>query len=160
MPTDFQRIIRVLLDYDVDFIVVGALSAVFQGAPVSTFDIDIVHRRSGENIDRLLNALRELNAQYRRPDDRTLTPDRDALAGDGHHLLQTDAGPLDVLGTIEDSWSYVDLLEYRVELEFEGNSVDALSLRKYIDFVEQSDRSDDHAKLAVLRETLEQSNDA
>ena len=37
----------------VELIVVGGLAAVAQGAPITTMDLDIVHRRTHENIERL-----------------------------------------------------------------------------------------------------------
>ncbi len=159
MPTDFRRILRLLLDHDVDFIVVGALSSVLQGAPVSTFDIDIVHERSRDNVDRLSQVLAELNARYRGPGDRESAPDPEGLMGKGHHLFETDAGPLDVLGEIEEQFSYEDLLDDSVELDFDGRSVRVLSLARYVDFVSGSDRPKDQARLAVLRETLDQTDD-
>lgn len=155
MPTDFRRILDELLAHDVDFIVVGALSSVLQGAPISTFDIDIVHARDPDNVDRLLNVLGELDARYRGHADRELRPDADALAGEGHHLLETDAGPLDVLGIIEGDLSYEDLIDDTVELDFDGESVRVLSLSRYVEFVEQSDRPKDQGRLQVLRATLE-----
>lgn len=160
MPTNFRRIVDELLAHDVEFIVVGALSSVLQGAPISTFDIDVVHARDADNVDRLLEALDELNARYRGHGDRDLRPDADALAGDGHHLLETDAGPLDILGVIEDELSYDDLIDDTVELDFDGESVRVLSLRRYVDFVEQSDRPKDQGRLQVLRATLDQRDDS
>jgi len=61
VPTDFRRIIDKLLVHDVDFIVVGALSSVLQGAPISFFDIDIVHARDR----RLLSEGRIRNTNHR-----------------------------------------------------------------------------------------------
>ena len=156
MPTDFRRIIDELLAHDVEFIVVGALSSVLQGAPISTFDIDIVHARDADNVDRLLEALDELNARYRGHGDRDRRPDAEALVADGHHLLKTDAGPLDILGVIQGDLSYEDLIGDAVELDFDGESVQVLSLRRYVDFVEQSERPKDQGRLQVLRATLEQ----
>ena len=156
MPTDFRRIIDELLAHDVEFIVVGALSSVLQGPPISTFDIDIVHARDADNVDRLLEALDELNARYRGHGDRDLRPDAEALVADDHHLLETDAGPLDILGVIQGDLSYEDLIGDAVELDFDGESVQVLSLRRYVDFVEQSERPKDQGRLQVLRATLEQ----
>jgi hypothetical protein len=54
MPaTDFLAAIRTLTEYAVDFIVVGGVAAVLEGAPISTFDLDIVHFREVENVQRL-----------------------------------------------------------------------------------------------------------
>ena len=89
--------LRVLHRHHVDFIVVGGVCAVLHGAPVDTFDLDIVHSRDTANLDRLLGALDELGAHYRR---RDLKPGRSHLQSPGHQLLDTRFGPLDVLGEI------------------------------------------------------------
>jgi len=57
--------IRALRDPGIEFLVVGGLSAVLNGAPVNTFDVDIVHRRTPENVDRILPVLESLDAVYR-----------------------------------------------------------------------------------------------
>ena len=51
--TDFSAILAVLARHRVEFIVVGGVCAVLLGAPVGTFDVDIVHSRSEQNLDRL-----------------------------------------------------------------------------------------------------------
>jgi hypothetical protein len=104
----FREILTVLCKHRVDFVVVGGVAAVLDGAPYTTYDVDVVHRRTPENIDRLLMALSELGARYRsRPD---LAPDRSHLESAGHQLLKTTAGPLDVLGEIEGGLDYNALL--------------------------------------------------
>jgi hypothetical protein len=86
-------------------VLVGALAAVAQGAPITTHDVDIVHARTPDNLDRLMTALARLNARYRgRPASTPLAADRAALATPGHSLFMTDLGPLDCLGSIEMAW--------------------------------------------------------
>jgi hypothetical protein len=58
------RILEVLSDQGVEFVVVGGLAAVLGGAPLSTFDLDVVHCRNPANIERLLAALHLLDAVY------------------------------------------------------------------------------------------------
>ena len=70
------------------------------GAPISTFDLDIIHHRTEENINRLLLALDELEAHYRIRRDIKIKPKKHGLEGNGHHLLLTTGGPLDILGTV------------------------------------------------------------
>jgi len=57
--------LRALHDGGVDFIVVGGLASVLNGAPVNTFDIDVVHSRHAANVDRLLPVLEALDAVFR-----------------------------------------------------------------------------------------------
>lgn len=40
---DFSAILKVLARHEIEFIVVGGVCAVLLGAPVATFDLDIVH---------------------------------------------------------------------------------------------------------------------
>jgi hypothetical protein len=53
--------------------VVGMAAGVLRGAPVTTVDLDIVHRRGLDNVSHLLEALAELQAVYRH-DPRRLRP--------------------------------------------------------------------------------------
>ena len=62
---DFEKILRVLVKHKVDFILVGGLCAVLHGAPIQTFDLDMVPSREPENLTRLQSSLRELGAYYR-----------------------------------------------------------------------------------------------
>jgi hypothetical protein len=62
--TQIRPVLRVLLKHNVDFIVVGGIAAVLRGAPINTFDLDIVHSRNPVNVSRLETALDELEAVY------------------------------------------------------------------------------------------------
>ncbi len=48
----------------VQFIVVDGVAAVLNGAPIDTFDLDLVYSRDPANIDRLLTALESLDAIF------------------------------------------------------------------------------------------------
>ncbi|WP_437646974.1 hypothetical protein [Sorangium sp. So ce362] len=54
--TKIVDLLGVLARHRVDFIVVGGVAAVIHGAPVNTFDMDVVHARTPDNIERLLGA--------------------------------------------------------------------------------------------------------
>jgi hypothetical protein len=154
-PTaDFTRILRTLQTHRVDFIVVGGVSAVLHGAPVSTFDLDIIHDRSPENVDRLVSALATLHAYYRCRPGQRIHPAAAHLSGPGHQLLLTDAGPLDVLGALGET-EYKDLLNDTTEFNLEGiPGLRVLNLDRLIQLKEAAGREKDHAVLPVLRRTL------
>jgi hypothetical protein len=153
--TDFLAVLRLLSAHRAAFIVVGGVGAVLNGAPYNTFDLDIVHARDAANIERLLEALRELNAVYRiRPD---LVPTAAHLASAGHQLLMTKHGPLDVLGAIGHGRAYEDLLPHTTELEIaEGLRVPVLNLEMLIVTKEEAGAEKDRLVLPLLRRTLEE----
>lgn len=72
-PKIHEILVR-LADEGVEVIVVGMAAAVLQGVPVTTWDLDVVHRRTPENVTRLLGVLRDLEAVTRH-DPRRLKPD-------------------------------------------------------------------------------------
>jgi hypothetical protein len=80
---DVGELLRRLADARVEFIVVGGAAAVLHGAPITTEDLDIVHRRSPENVSRLRALLDELDARVRGLANRRLPPQESALLGDG-----------------------------------------------------------------------------
>jgi hypothetical protein len=148
------EILRLLAAGKIDFIVVGMAAGVLRGAPVTTVDLDIVHRRGADNVSRLLAVLRELEAVYRH-DSRGLRPDESHLTSPGHQLLATKFGDLDCLGSIGDGQSYEDLLEHAPELALAENVVlRVIDLPTLIELKEKAGRPKDLAALPVLRATL------
>jgi hypothetical protein len=158
MPdSDFLAALRTLCEGGVEFVVVGGLAAVLNGAPVTTFDLDIVPARSEANVARLLRVLDDMDAVYRMQPARRLKPDVSHLSSPGHHNLITNLGPVDVLGTIGRGLSYEDLLPHAVEMEIgDGLRVRVLDLTTIVALKEELASEKDLAVLPVLRRTLEQ----
>ena len=154
---DFLAILRTLVRHRVDFIVVGGVCAVLHGAPVATFDLDLVHSREPDNIERLLVALEALKAHYRTPGRQGAKPNRSHLSSPDHQLLMTQAGPLDLLGIVGAGRGYDELFPDTEELALGGSlKVRVLSLAALIQSKEETGRDKDKAVLAILRCTLEE----
>jgi hypothetical protein len=158
-PPRFKEALEVLGHHRVDFIVVGGVAAVLGGAPISTFDLDIVHDRAPANVARLLSALKDLDARYRDLTGRVLRPEAQGLEGEGHHLLLTRCGPLDVLGRIGAGRGYQDLIGDSVVRPLDGLTVRVLGLEALIRSKIEAGRDKDRAVLATLRRTLEESGE-
>lgn len=158
---DFLAILRTLLEHQVEFIVVGGVCGVLHGAPISTFDLDVVHSREPHNLDRLLSALEALHAHYRTPGGGNLRPTLSHLASAGHQLLMTEAGPLDLLGTIGKGHGYDDLVLETIELDAGKElRVRVLDLPALIRIKDETAQEKDRAQLAILRRTLEEKSRA
>jgi hypothetical protein len=152
----FAEILRRLVEGDVEFVVVGMTAGILHGAPVTTLDIDVVHRRSPENVARLLRVLDKMDAVHRH-DPRRLRPAASHLIGPGHLLLTTTLGDLDCLGTIDQGRSYEQLVGLTVEMKLSGGrSIRVLTLAALIEAKERAGRPKDIAALPVLRATLEE----
>ncbi|MFH1984971.1 MAG: hypothetical protein ABIL58_24275 [Pseudomonadota bacterium] len=64
---NLSALIKGLSQAGVEFIIVGGIAAVAQGAPVTTFDLDIVHRRTDDHVEKLDRFLKSIDAHFRRP---------------------------------------------------------------------------------------------
>ncbi len=152
----FAEILRTLAANDIEVIVVGMVAGGWQGCPVSTGDVDVVHRRTHKNVARLVDVLQKLNAVYRH-DVRRLGPKESHLIGPGHQLLETTHGDLDCLGSIGDGLGYEELLEDSVCMDLgEGLKIQVLGLPKLIELKKRAGRPKDLAALPVLEATLEE----
>lgn len=151
---DLSRIIERLLEAEIEFILVGGLAAVIQGAPVTTMDVDILYKRSPENALKLFSFLQSIHAIYRRPDDKIIVPKKEDFYGMGHGLFSTTLGPIDVLGFIEQGCIYEDLLDHSVAIQFRAHTVRVLDIEKIIELKRASKDPKDKRRLPVLEETL------
>jgi hypothetical protein len=158
MPdSSFLAALRALREGGVEFAVVGGVAAVLNGAPVNTFDLDIVPARDEKNVDKLLRVLDAIDAVYRMHPGRQLKPNASHLSSPGHHNLITSCGPLDVLGTIGRGLSYEDLLPHTIDMETGGGvQVRVLNLETIVALKEELAGQKDLAVLPILRRTLEQ----
>jgi predicted nucleotidyltransferase len=140
---------------EIQFIIVGGLAAVLNGAPVQTYDIDLVYSREAENIDRLLKFLAEVDAIFRIQPERRLRPNKSHLTGSGHLNLLTRYGPVDLLATIGQGLDFSALLPRSTEMDIgDGIGVRVLDLETIIAVKEQLASEKDLAALPILRRTL------
>ncbi len=153
MTPSFREILEILNKYEVEYIVVGGVAAVIQGAPITTFDLDTLVRVEDGNAERLLKALSELEACYREHQTPLKPTKKDVMAG-GHMLLMTRAGPLDVLGFIGNGRRYEDLISVSSEIGMTVGTLRVLDLEELIRQKKILGRPKDRAVADLLEEAL------
>jgi hypothetical protein len=100
-----------LARHGVEFMVIGGEAGTLHGSPLPTFDTDLCYRRTRENLERLAAALKELHPTLRgAPPDLPFRLDAQSLALGSNFTLNTDAGPLDLLGWVEPFGTFEKLL--------------------------------------------------
>jgi hypothetical protein len=95
---DPGRLLRALVDGQVDFVVIGGVAAVLHGSARNTFDLDICFASDPVNLEALGSTLVGLQAQLRGvAEPVAFTPDAGTLKRVDVLTLTTSAGDLDVL---------------------------------------------------------------
>jgi hypothetical protein len=158
MDGDFGSVLQALIDANVEFVVVGELEAALNKVSGTMFGLEVVYRRTSENVDRILPVLDALDAMYRVQPERRLRPTTSALLSAGHQKLLTRYGPLDLLGTIGEALGYEELVPRSTEMLIaEGVRARILNLETLIEVKEQLSGEKDRAMLPLLRHALEES---
>ncbi|MFN3650223.1 MAG: hypothetical protein ACK47B_11645 [Armatimonadota bacterium] len=151
----FESLLRVLVDGGVEFILVGGVAATVHGAVRLTEDLDIVYRRTPENLERLAAAVGGLHPYLRgMPPGLPFTLDVRTLRHGLNFTLTTDLGALDLLGEITGGGGYESLFPTTHEITLYGLPCRVLSLPRLIEVKRAAGRPKDLEALAEL-EALE-----
>jgi predicted nucleotidyltransferase len=156
--TEFDQLLRPLVQHDVAFIIVGGVAAIAHGSARHTQDLDVVYQRSPENLDRLVAALAPYKPYLRgAPPGLPFVWDSTTLKRGLNFTLITTLGGLDVLGEITGGGTYEDLLPQTVELDIFGFRCRCLTVRQLIRAKRAAGRPKDFEVLAELEAIEEES---
>src|SRR5579864_9554553 len=98
---ELARMLQALCDAQVEFVVVGGVSASLHGSAQVTFDLDICYSRSSVNLGRLTNALAPFHPRPRGfPKDLPFIWDQATLRNGSLFTLATDLGEIKLLGEV------------------------------------------------------------
>ncbi len=159
MQPDFrpEMILRQLVERGVAFVMIGGMAAVAHGGVLPTRDVDVTPEPSTENLDRLADALRDLDARVRDPDIPEGLPiscDATSLASAVFWNLTTRYGDLDISFTPAGTNGYASLIHEAEPIEFRGVDIRLASLATIVLSKATANRPKDQRALPVLRELL------
>jgi hypothetical protein len=154
-----EDILACLNRHGVDYVVIGAFAAIAQGAPLeATHDVDVTPRRDKDNLQRLSEALEELDAGIRVDDlDEGLPFAHDAasLAAMAMLNLTCEAGDFDVVFSPAAAPSGFDeLVGSSVRIRVGSEDVSVASLEDVLRSKEEVGREKDVRAALVLRAFL------
>jgi hypothetical protein len=148
---DPVRLIGVLQEQEVQFVVIGGLAGNAYGSALATFDLDICYERSDANLDALARALNTVHARLRGvPADLPFRLDARSLKNGDSFTFTTDAGSLDCLGTPAGTEGYAALSRDALEMDVARVRVKVASLEDLIRMKRAADRPKDRFALEIL----------
>ena len=153
-----ERILRVLDEEGVDYVLIGAFAATIHGSPLRTDDVDVCPAREPANLTRLASALDVLEAKEYDPHKGDLVErvwDGAMLSSDVTWILGTSAGRLDIVFHPSGTGGYADLVRGAAEMDIGGTRVRVASLEDVIRSKEAANRARDREQLPTLRRLLD-----
>jgi predicted nucleotidyltransferase len=163
---DARRLLTILSEAEVEFVIVGGMAAVAQGSAYLTVDLDICYNRTRENLERLCGALGMLHPQLRgAPAGLPFVLDPPTLKAGLNFTFNTDAGDIDLLGEVAGLGFYADVLTQAEEIEVLGRQFWVLTIEALIRSKKAAGREKDLRlipeleALKVLREEADKSNE-
>jgi hypothetical protein len=155
---DPERLLAVLVEEGVEFVLVGGYAALVHGAARPTQDVDITPATTAANLDRLTRALKRLQARIRTdadPDGLPFTTSAEALRGLLMLNLTTQFGDLDLAFEPSGTRGYPDLIEHAVPRRIGAIRIQVAALSDVIRSKEAAGRDKDVQALAELYTLLQ-----
>lgn len=148
---DPLEVFRTLDRRGVRFIVIGGVGARLLGSPSVTRDTDICYERSPENLERLADALADLEVRLRGVDDEVpFVLDARTLAAGDHFTFTSRAGDVDVLGTPSGVAGFDELDRHAVEFDLGEVTIRVASVDDLIRMKQAAGRPKDLIEVEIL----------
>jgi len=153
---DAEKQLVLLGQCEVECVIVGGVAATLHGSSLTTRDLDVCYNRVSENLARLTQALRSVNARLRgAPEGLPYILDEETLRRGLNFTFQTDIGELDLLGEMAGVGGYTEASENADVMELFGYRYQVLSLPKLIAAKRAAGRTKDLLVLPELEAILE-----
>lgn len=153
--TDYRKALDTLRNAKVRFIVIGGVAATAHGSTQMTNDLDVVYGRTADDISRLAAAL-ATHSPYLRgvPPGLPFKFDEATIKHGLNFTLDTDFGPLDLLGEVAGGGGYNDIEPHTLTLDLFGGPCLCVDLPTLIRLKRAAGRPKDILALAELEALL------
>ncbi|CAN5544719.1 hypothetical protein BH20ACT15_BH20ACT15_09440 [soil metagenome] len=147
-----EPLLDALLDASVDFVVIGGVAMRLLGSDSMTHDLDICFARGRDNLERLSEALVELDATLRGVDHEIhFAPDAALLDRVEVLTMMTPYGRFDVLAAPAGAPRYKTLRDKAEVVDFKGREVRVASVPHMIAMKEAAGRPRDLTSVEELK---------
>jgi hypothetical protein len=133
MKPDLNRLLQLLLENQIDFVLVGGFAGVLHGSSLVTKDVDICSMLTPEHIEKLRKVLAPLKPKHR------MTPQRISFLEEPRTLesiknlyLETSLGTLDIISSVTGVGDFKRLLDRAIEVPLFGFRCKVISIEDLI----------------------------
>jgi len=145
-------LLTLLVDQKIRFSVIGGVALIARGVQRATQDLDIAYARDRQNLARLAAALKPLHPKLRGvPGDLPFVLDESSLRSGLNFTLDTDLGPLDLLGEVPGLGTFDQVDALSSELDIGGTQVAVLTVEGLVRSKRAAGRPKDLVDLGYLQ---------
>jgi hypothetical protein len=151
-----NRLIERPCDAGIDFVVVGGFAGILHGSTLVTRDLDVCVVLSAENVERLREVFRDLRPRHRFSSPKLSFLDNPEPGVSLNKLyLETELGPIDLLGSIKGVGEFEHVRAASVEIELFGRRCRVISIEALIQAKQAMGREKDMIAVKELRAIAE-----
>lgn len=154
--------LRLLIQHQVEFVIVGGVAISAHGSSYLTYDLDVAYARTRDNLKRLASALRPYHPRPRDfPADLPFVWNEQTIKQGTNFTLTTDLGNIDLLGEVSGLGDYDGVRCQSVVMNLFNLQCQVLSLEALIIAKRAAGRPKDLLvlpELEALREIAEENN--
>lgn len=148
---DPERLLRVLVEHGVRFVLIGGWAAKLQGSTTVTADIDFCYARDLDNLERLARALSGLDVRLRGiEEDVPFVLDARSLRAGDTFTLTTSAGDVDLIASPAGTDGFEGLEAASDVLDLDGFEVPVASVPDLIRMKRAAGRPKDLVEVEIL----------
>jgi hypothetical protein len=152
----FETAVQALCDAEVEFVVIGGLSATLHGSARVTLDLDVCYSRATSNLRRLVAALAPFHPRPRGfPETLPFIWDATTLRNTTVLTLLTDLGEIDLLAEVAGLGSWEEVKAGSILVEVFDRRIFTLDLPSLILAKRAAGRAKDLDALPELESLLE-----
>ncbi len=157
MSTQFDKLLPLLVNSGIEFILIGGVAGNVLGSARLTFDVDIVYDRSKANLEKISQSLKPLSPYLRgAPPGLPFALDVPTLRNGLNFTLTTTLGDLDLLGEVAGGGTFKQLLSQTFVVEAFGVKFRCVDLPTLIRLKRAAGRPKDLEALAELEALREE----
>ena len=142
---NLKKLLKTLLEHEVDFVLIGGFAAVVHGATLVTQDLDICAAITEDQVNKLRKALKDLHPRHRmNPNAKhSFLEYPKIIKGTNNIYLETDLGILDILSQTEPAGSFDEIKNRSLEISLYGYKCRVISIEDLIQIKKEMKRPKD-----------------
>lgn len=146
-----EKLLKLLTENDVQFVVIGGVAATLHGASMVTEDIDFCIPFTVDNMKSLLQALKDIDPHHREVgDDRALTESAERLSEFRNLYLKTELGYIVMLSEVKGVGDFDATKRASVQTELFGVKCPVLDMDALIEAKKHMSRPKDKETVVQL----------